>query len=213
MHSEFIGSNAVIVARQFNPSVFSQLWLVDNELVRRDDFASECVFSPLLTSVTCSRFKLLVVPEQLQFFPTVSESEEQELIQDVLVRIVRLLPHTPFVAAGLNFAWRVFSVEEHRGRVSRELFFRDGSALYSNFDTQDAAFGALLSKGVFGCRLNLSVKPIITPGVPKEDLEFMFNYHREFGDNTKSADSIEEFLNHWAPARAEAEKVLASVQH
>ena len=58
-------SNAVIVAHQFNPSVVNQLWLVDNDIVARDDFQEGCVFSDMVVNVNAKEFSLFISPEQL----------------------------------------------------------------------------------------------------------------------------------------------------
>ena len=39
MSSELINSNVVIAAQQFNPTVFSQIWLLRNKILRKDDWS------------------------------------------------------------------------------------------------------------------------------------------------------------------------------
>src|SRR5271166_1761428 len=105
MLNQLVGASVVITARQFNPSVMSQLWLVRQGLLAEDQMLPNFVFTDLLVQVRTQNFSLLVVPEQFQFFPQAKESEQQELIQQKVGRIVRSLPHTPFKAVGLNFTW------------------------------------------------------------------------------------------------------------
>ena len=47
MPSELVNSNVVIAAQQFNPSVFSQIWLFRNNIVREDELLEgQHLFTP-----------------------------------------------------------------------------------------------------------------------------------------------------------------------
>src|SRR5437016_3833189 len=107
MSVELVNSNVVVVARQFNPSIVSQIWLVDNGLVRREDFLEGCAFTDVLVNVRARDFFLLVTPEQLQFVPNVPDDRQQEIAAGKVGAIVRTLPHTPYIAVGINFTWKV----------------------------------------------------------------------------------------------------------
>src|SRR5437899_1423114 len=98
-----VGSNAVVVARQFNPSVLSQIWLVETGILQTTDFGGEFAFTPLFSQVTTKDFTLLVIPERLQFVPTVDENRQRAFIIEKVGAIVKALPHTPYTAMGMNF--------------------------------------------------------------------------------------------------------------
>ena len=38
VESQLVGANVVVAARQFNPTIFTQLWLVDHGIATREDF-------------------------------------------------------------------------------------------------------------------------------------------------------------------------------
>jgi hypothetical protein len=206
------GAAAVVVAQQFNPSVVSQMWLVRNGLLAEEDFLKGCFFSDVVVQVRSRQFALLIIPEQLQFIPAVSQEEEQALIADKVGRIVRTLPHTPFRALGLNFTWHLTPRDGDIARVTRALFFRDGSPLYRCFESEDAHFGGFLSKHVLGFRLNLDVKPIqVQEGERQEGrVQFAFNFHLDLGDN--AAQRIEEYLLLWNEVRQEAGRIIDAVE-
>src|SRR3954452_10956137 len=105
MSIQLAGSNVIIAARQFNPTVFSQLWLVRNELLAEEDFGPGYLFSEAVVQMATPQFLMLVVPSQLQFSPTDQVEDQQALIRGKVGRIVERLPHTPYVAVGLNFVW------------------------------------------------------------------------------------------------------------
>jgi hypothetical protein len=207
------GAVVVVVAHQFNPSVFSQTWLVRNELLAEADFMPGSVFTDLIVQVHSRQFNMLVISEQLQFFPDVARAEEQALIVDKMSRIVRTLPHTPFKALGLNFCWHLQPREGDIGRTTRGLFYRDRNPLYQQFAADDAHFGGYLSKNVFGFRLKLDVKPILiatTGGQPEGRVQFSFNFHVDLDDN--GAQQITEHLVRWNEVRQEAERIIDSVE-
>ena len=206
------GATAVIVAQQFNPSVFSHLWLVHHGLLGEDEFLPGCLFADVLVQVRSPRFHLLVVPEQLQFVPNVAPGEQQALISDKVGTIVRTLPHTPFKALGLNFNWLLAPREEDVALFTRELFFRRDKPLFQCFDAANAHFGGYLSKDTLGFRLKLDVKPIIVhqPQGAQNRVLFAFNFHADLGENP--AEQTEQFLLHWNDVKAESERIIDSVE-
>ncbi|MHB1424084.1 MAG: hypothetical protein ACYC3I_12980 [Gemmataceae bacterium] len=206
------GSAVVAVAQQFNPSVISQLWLVQNGLVGGDEFQPGCIFTDMIVQVRSRQFHMLVVPEQLQFVPNVPAGEEQGLIVDKVGTIVRTLPHTPFRALGLNFNWLLVPPDGDVARLTRQLFFREGPALYRHFATGDAHFGAYLSKDSLGFRLKLDVKPtlVLDENRPQGRVLFAFNFHADLRED--AAQQIDAHLLRWNDARREVELLLDSVE-
>ena len=124
MPAELVASNVVVVARQFNPSVFSNLWLVRNGIISESEFMPGCMYSDQVAKMETVRFGLLVIPPQLQLQPRVGRNEEGELVATTVGRIVNLLPHTPYVATGLNFVWHVWPDDGDISRFSKSLFLR-----------------------------------------------------------------------------------------
>jgi hypothetical protein len=206
------GAAVVIGAQQFNPSVVSQLWLVRHGLLGEDEFLPGCFFTDMFVQVQSRRFRLLVVPEQLQFIPAVPPAEEQALIVDKIGAIVGFLPHTPFKALGLNFAWHLVPREGDFIAFTRTLFASENRPLYRNFDTEDAQFGAYLSKNFLGFRLKLDVKPILVLLADRTEnrLQFVFNFHADLGE--RPAEEIGQHLLRWNEVKAEAERIIESVE-
>ena len=146
MSLKLVGSNAVVVAHQFNPSVVSQLWLVRNGILEEEDFLPGCVFTDVAVQVVSREFRLMVTPQQCQFTPNMSADQAQALVSDKLGTLVRRLPHTPYSGTGLNFTWHLIPDNAEVSAVSRDLFFRAGRPPFSEFDVEDARFGAYMSK-------------------------------------------------------------------
>ena len=192
------GINVVVVAQNFNPSIFDRHWFIKNGILSEEDFLKGGMFTPSLSQVYSEAFDIMVLPDRLQFGPKVPSEEIALLTVDTVGKIVKLLPHTPFSAAGFNIIWRLQPKDEELGEISRNMFFKDGIEPFLSFDASDARFGSYMSKNIFGCRLKLDVKPMnisrITRGSETkiEILNFGFNFHKKL----ESDDRIEEIIAH-----------------
>src|SRR5258707_15829179 len=104
---EIVESNVVVAARQFNPSILTQLWLVRNGIVGEDEFLPGSVVTDGLCQFQTERFILIAIPNLLQVSlrPLVAVPDEGALMADNVGGMVRSLPHTPYSAVGLNFVW------------------------------------------------------------------------------------------------------------
>src|ERR1700693_5688530 len=155
------GSAVVIVAQQLNPTIFTQNWLTDRGILGKEDLLEGSLFSDFVVQVRSRFFQMLVLPEQLQFVPSVAREDEQRLLLDKVGAIVNLLPQTPYKALGLNFAWHLIPKDRHTTRLSRELFVVPDRPIYKVFDAADSHFGAYFSMTVSPFRMKLDIKPTI----------------------------------------------------
>src|SRR5262245_45020620 len=105
MSLELADANVVVIARAFNPAVFGEHWLVRNELIREGDLQEGFVFTDVFSQFQTRDFAMSVVQQRLQFAPKVPEARQQNLIIEKVGAVIRLLPHTPYTAAGLNLTW------------------------------------------------------------------------------------------------------------
>jgi hypothetical protein len=212
MGLESVGSNAVIVARQFNPSVIGQLWLVKSRLLEEGDFLPGCVFTDMAVQVNTREFDLMVVPQQCQFSPRVGRQREQELVVDKVGAIVESLPHTPYRAIGLNFTWRLVPESGDVPTVSRGLFFVEERPLDREFADPSGRFGAYMSKDTLGGRLKLDVKPITVSqaGEDVERIQFAFNFHVDVEHEDDPVARINQVLRQWDAVREESSRILCA---
>jgi len=191
MEATLFGFNATIVAKSFNPSIFRESWLVrEAGLV---DMQPGYVFTEQAVRVSCPRYTLVVVPQNLHFTPA-DDSQAQDVIQASLVPIVNSLMHTPFKAVGINFIWHLDPGEEPIATASRRLFHKPNSAFSCEFESADASFGAYMSKDLDNCRLKLDLKPVRTE--QKKLIQCAFNYHQDV-DGEGSASTIVSVLEEW----------------
>ena len=201
MKSFLANSNIVVVANQFNPSVVNQLWLVDHDIVRRHEFLPGCIFSDMMVNVVSDRFTMLVVPEQLQFAPSGDQEQQLNAINDCLGQIVRTIPHTPFVACGMNFVWHI--EPEDMESFGRKLFYVESSCLFKEFDDEGSRFGGYMSRPAAGGRLKLDIKPLLVTseeGCSKEVMHFGFNFHYDLPKEANASQELLEVLTRWNEA-------------
>jgi hypothetical protein len=213
MKAALVSQNVVIAANVFNPTVFNQTWLVQQQLVHADDVLPGIIITEALSQVQTAKFTLLVLPQQLQFILNTTEGVA-ELVSGTLGRLVALVPHTPFLATGVNFHWHVDTGDEGTAAASRRLFGVGERDVFKHFADVGAQFGAYMSRDVGGgARLKLDIKPIVVrdqAGATLERLLFAFNFHRDVqGDAPIPA--MQECFRSWASYDAKAREILADI--
>jgi hypothetical protein len=211
MPVQLVVANAVITGANFNPSVFSHLWLVDNSIIGRQDLASGSVFTDVLVQARTAAFVLNVFPQQVQLVPIAPATASAQLMRDPMEKIVRLLPHTPLTAVGLNFVWQS-SLLAQPGPTGRSLFFHRGP-LYDAFNAEDARFGAYMSRDVGAVRMRLDVRPLYAQPYQQqmgELLQFAFNFERMLGTIPSSlrSNAVVETLEGWENYRNRANDIV-----
>jgi hypothetical protein len=207
-----VNESIVVTANLFNVTVVQQVWLVDNQIVMREEFTGPMLFTPGMVQVETPLFNLLAIPNQVQFTPLCAEEQKQQIILNRLGRFIELLPQTPYTAIGVNFAWH-YRIPEGQtvAQVSRQAYFRLDMPGARLLDAPDARFGAYYSKDELGFRLKLSIAPVAVPrdGQPPEDvLQYAFNYHR---DATRVPDLLDA-LNHWREAKEHSTMLVRQIE-
>ena len=212
MEPEFSG-NTVLVAQSLNPSIFSQLWLVQNGIVTQEDFEDDCVFSPLVVRVLTKSFELLVVPERLKLGFRRPNANHQALLNDVLLKIVTTLPHTPYKAMGMNMTWHIWPASQERfGATLRSLFAVPEVPLGQFFCEENSRFGVYLSKDFFGMRLKLDIKPVKASrrDVVREGVRFSFNFQKDI-EQQRAVETLSELVPLWDQAKERAKAMVQAI--
>lgn len=202
----------VLLAKQFNPSVLSQLWLANNGILDSSgSFKSGSIFTENLVQVITDEFVLAVLMEQLQFIPNVEVGRQKGLIEEKLGTLISKLPHVPYRAVGLNFNWHLTPDEGGITRVTREFFAGREDGIFAGFGDPNARFGAYLSKDFGPFRMKVDVKPISLelPGGEKEDrVQFGFNFHSDLPIGQDAAKEAVTRISQWDVVREEAVKTI-----
>lgn len=189
-------NNIVILAKSFNPSVFNQYWLIKNEILSEGDFDNSSIFTKDIAQISTESFNLFILPDQLAL--TFKAENEIFVIENILEKCIRLLPHIPFTAIGINFIYYIPKVINGKNS-SRRLFFNSTNYLDKEFDVDDANFGLYLSKNYLNSRLKLDIKTSLIGDNNAVDTEekiaYSFNFHKDLKDNT--LEDILAMLKNW----------------
>lgn len=213
-----ISLNAVIVATNFNPSVFSQYWFLKNDLFKPEDFVSPetQAFTPLAVQFQTPNLEFLVISDRVQVNLKIENEDYQNLVSQTLGKVADILPHTPFRAIGFNMNWRVGKLSnEAFGVIDRKVFFKYDNNIFDSYFTEpDCRFGSYLSKDFRGGRLRLTITPIRVAGNketnPHEGLDLNFNFNFNLVEE-KRVIQIHENINSWNASYEFAQKIATEL--
>jgi hypothetical protein len=183
----------VLAANTFNVSIFQQAWLLENEVIRREEFSGgDNIFTPMAVNISNSDFSFLVVPERIQLVAKRNFNQAGQNFSRIIGKIADCLPHSPISALGLNFDFSVpISEADEFFTKHRELFVCSSNPLGDFFTSEDTRFGVYLSKNYLDGRLRLDMKPVMRGET--EHFKLSFNYHRDIA----SMKEIHPILNMW----------------
>lgn len=184
--------SSVLVAKELNADLFSQLWLLENGILLRDEIASNSMFTPVAVSVTTTHFDFTFLQNKLQVSVRSDFEKSGELFRRISGGVLNALPSQPWVAAGLNLN---FTLEGEDGEAFsasvREMVLSDKNPVASEFSDENVRCGFYVSKDYQGARLKLDTKPIVEAGQDK--LYLNFNFHK----NVTSSREASAFLENW----------------
>lgn len=206
--------NVVLLAKNFNPSIFSQVWLVENGFFGKEDFLPESVFSSEMVQVRSKAVNMFVIQPQLQF--AVQEGFDWDNSVKILLAIIDKLPEIPYTAAGINFHWLVRTEKMSIEEFSRTLFFNEKIPFMRGFDATGAKFGFYVSKDFEKSRLKLDIKPVVATDIGRKStfdaIQFVFNFHFDVAaDGEKPANQLKQYISSSNLLFEEAEKVMSSI--
>ena len=210
MKSELANANIVVVANQFNVSIFNLLWFIKNEVLREEDvIATESIFLPVTVQIGTVSCHLFIVPERLQI--TLKNPEQDRTPVAALSKMISKLPETPYVALGMNVIWQLsFDDGNELGEFTRRNFVVPRHRLFSHFSDANARFGTYLSKNFDIFRLKLDIKPVTADGgtTKTEKLLLNFNFNLDVANCQDKAAAIRESLNKWPAIFGEAKNIV-----
>lgn len=211
--SLYAGHNIVIVARNFNPTIFSQLWLVSQAIFSEKEVEGNYIFTPIAVNLNTPDFAFLAVPDRIQLsFPN-DQVNFKALRDRIFVSIVKKLPHTPYQAIGFNFSWLLFPKDpEDFEEISRKIFVSSSNPISKYFTSKGSRFGAYISKDVPMGRLRLEIKPTLaaSPSGQKEGLHLAFNFTLELKEGGKDLQIL-QFFDQWDAAHSMASEMTTEM--
>jgi hypothetical protein len=168
----------VVLVGSFNPAIFHPEWFLRHELVGAEDAlkAEVKVVSGPATEMKIAGVTLKCIADRLMLgTSTISYSER---MQDFFFHIIRLLPHTPIAACGIN-PWANFpcGTEERWHKIGHKLAPKD---LIWDEILEKSGMQSLTIKaprnGDFPGEINVTLQPT-EPNVIRYGLWIRVNYH------------------------------------
>ena len=202
--------NIVIVASSFNIPIINTVWLYRNKIFTEEELqGASCL--PVVVEIQTDLFRFNLVPERLQFSVNPSHDAIKTLILLKIGKLIKLLPHTPFVAAGLNFVYQVAPEGDDIYTLSRSIFYNEKAKLFKGLDAKNVRFGGYFSQDLMGTRFRLDVKPVSlkTKEGVIERLQFSYNFNVNLTND--GHEEIIELFNKWDDAKKVTEEYTSKV--
>ena len=201
----------VILAENFNPSLFSRTWLSKHGFVDDNSILPNSIFTPPITNLFTDKFNLLVLPNQMQFIANSSDYSFGDDINQSLIPIIkRLGDGIPYKAVGVNYNWFIDDNSKGIEYTSRELFFNDSIKISKAFDQPNARFGSYMSMDFEGSRLKLDVKPVSAVDTKKgeawESIQCTFNFHTDISEH--DSEDVLSTISKWKIFREKSDQLI-----
>ena len=151
----------VVVLGRFNPAIFHPEWFLHQKLVEEEDARAatvNMVTNEFVDVVLCG-VKLFCLPDR--FSLSSSNISHAARIQDLLVQIFRLLPHTPITACGINpSAHFAVSSADYWHKIGHTLAPKDliWDGLFKNPGMRSLTIKGQ-REGEFASEFNITVEP------------------------------------------------------
>jgi hypothetical protein len=205
----------VVLARAFNPSIFSQEWLLKNELVE-GGFGETSVTTPVASQHAVGNLGILVIPDRLQVTYPPGDDGALAKAQTLVCGVAQRLPHTPIHAIGVNFNYIIEIQQERFHLALRRMFLCPGSPFAPHFKGEDALFGGYFSTDFMKTRLKLDVKPVEpSKGTTAScHLRLNFNFHRDLDetDRDKAVQELRETVDGWREYRDLSDRIVSDIE-
>ncbi len=205
---ELITRNVVLLARQFNPAILTDIWLVNEGIVTEEEFnqRTERLVTPVFSKIETAAFDLLAIDERLQLTLRAADLPAA-IVRDKVGRIAEVLHHTPYTAVGFNFIYKM-SREGGIRQFLREQFMVAGSAFARRVDGPDAYYGCTMLKPAHGG----FQKVTIMPRPEEENAVVDINYHLTLaGTPQEIGVQIAGRIDQWQQLNDESEATARAI--
>jgi hypothetical protein len=214
MEKTLVGHSVVIINTGINPSSFNSYWLVTNGILEEEELSNEHIFTNQVVEINGDNYGLTITGNSFQIRAKNEISDLDKCVNDKLEKIIDATSNTIYISAGVNFNWIVEPKGSDFKKLSRDLFFKADSDIFSFFDENDATFGSYMSKDFDDARLKLDIKPVYLNQDlinKKGAIHFNFNFHYDIPENDRS-NKLKEFIKKWEVFYAEAKRIIDNLK-
>lgn len=224
-HTAEILASSIVVVGNFNPAIFSPDWLEKNGLIGNEDAevaregseGTQIIVSKQVATFETGWFSLQVLDNR---FALTSKGALSPAFKDLAVGIFQLVPHTPVIAVGLNFAahFRLQSEDDYHlvGDVLAPKSIWD--TLYPDCMIGLGELTVIIQQGVRGKipETNDAKRITLQPSTRiKYGIHLSYNDHhdvRTATDNIRAAELVAEIIdNQWNASWQDAIRAFDTV--
>ncbi len=188
------GTNIVILARNYNPSIVSKEWLYEKNIVR--ETVTNFVHTPPLSVVETERISFVLDENRLQISLKSITTESIESLPKIAAIFVSCLPETPFVAVGFNYT---YNIPKETSRL-KTLFAIDDTKLKELF-SENCEVGLIVSFP-FKAFIGRMTAPPIRGKITRITMDF--NFHSD----SHGADEVKKRLKLYPETIEKTEEIL-----
>lgn len=203
----------VVTAQNFNPSILSEAWLLKHDIISDGERTGDFAFSSNLVQYSTETYSLTALNSQIQI--AFLNGDEKSVISKTLKAITSLLQHVPYKGVGINFTWEVTS-NQPTSEFSKSLFYSPDVPVFKSFTSNDANYGAYVSRDFLLGRMKLDMKPharvqfLDGRRVHKEYVAFQFNYHHDLHSESP-VEQLGKILDSWSSYMEDSESIMKSI--
>ena len=173
-------ASIVITAANYNPSIFSKDWLLQNGILT--ETPTNFVHTPVLSLTETEQFRRVVDEDRLVLTVHKPTQENLESASGMIERVVHLLPETPYTALGFNYRHLL-----SRDEFNIENMFQPNREAIASMTSETYELGAALIFEFEGFTVRFTILPSLDR---KKRLRVNFNFHSD----VKTVAEIDERL-------------------
>jgi hypothetical protein len=189
MDANLTSADLVILASAHNPSVLSPEWLKDRNLISDDPV--NFIHTPDLSVFESKDFSLIVDRQRMQIVSKKFDSKSLEIIKNIAINYIRLLPNIPYRAYGANFVWLIkANASETIPDISIKI--NELNAFPEILGGHELNYGCIIKANKPPYLLKLVIEP-----QGENILIINFNYHHEIKnvDESKRINYISNYIS------------------
>lgn len=213
MKKNLVGHSVVIINTGIAPSSFNSYWLVKNGILKEEELNNNHIFTNNVVELNGDNYVLTITGNSFQIRAINNLQDLEYCINEKLNKIIDVTTNTIYVSVGVNFNWIIEPTDDDFKKLSRKLFFKKDSNVFTFFDEDDATFGSYMSKNFDDARLKLDIKPIYTNqdiGDKKGAIHFNFNFHYDIPEGDRS-EKLKIFIKKWNLFYNESNRIIESL--
>ena len=197
MEAKLRRADIVIIASAHNPSIIAPEWLKDKSLIVEEP--SHFIHTPDLSIFESESFSVVVDHQRLQIVVKKQDTKSLESLANIASNYVKLLPHIPYKALGLNFTWTI-EVDDGEELPKIEININK-SDLMSVFEGHEVDCG-----GIIYARKEPYMLKLVIELQGGNTLVHNFNYNHELED--MSVEDIVKLINDFLAIKEDSSSIV-----